>query len=47
MDIEDTYTAYCFDEACGYILKKIEDGEEPRFVNKYKSFTELYKLVTK
>lgn len=41
-DIADPYTAYCFDEACAYIYKKLEDGEEPIFEKEYKSFTELY-----
>lgn len=27
--IDDTYLAFCFDEACAYILKRIQDGEEP------------------
>ena len=31
LDIEDAYTAYCFDEACVYILSKIENGEKPNF----------------
>ena len=38
----DDYTAYCFDEACAFILQKIEDGEEPTFTRKVKSFRELY-----
>lgn len=29
MDIEDAYLAFCFDEACAFIIKKIMDGEEP------------------
>lgn len=45
MDISDPYTAYCFDEACAYILTKIEDGDTPIFHTRYKSFTELYKNV--
>lgn len=48
MDIEDSYTAYCFDEACMYILNKIrgdgtkDSGEMPKFRRKVSSFTELY-----
>ena len=43
-DIEDDYTAYCFDEVCAYIVDRIEKGEEPQFKNikQYKSFRELY-----
>lgn len=43
LDIDDPYTAYCFDEACAYITRKIEEGEEPTFVNKFKSFTDMYR----
>ena len=42
MDIVDPYTAYCFDEACAFIMVKLEDGEEPTFKNSYSSFTEMY-----
>jgi molybdopterin synthase catalytic subunit len=31
MDISDAYTAFCFDEACAYILKELKDGKEPIF----------------
>ena len=34
--ISDTYTAFCFDEACLYILSMIEDGKEPVFKKKDK-----------
>ena len=40
--IADPYTAFCFDEACAYIQKEIDDGNEPSFVQKYSSFSELY-----
>lgn len=43
MDIADSYTAYCFDEACAYIIKKIENGEEPTFERKFKTFSEMYR----
>lgn len=43
MGIIDPYTAYCLDEACSYILAKLENGEEPRFEKKYTSFSELYR----
>lgn len=29
LEINDAYTAFCFDEACSYILSKIRRGEEP------------------
>ena len=40
-DITDTYTAYCFDEACAFIIGKMEKGEEPQFTKKYKSFKDI------
>lgn len=42
MSIEDDYTAYCFNEACAFILGKLEAGEEIQFKKQYKSFTQLY-----
>ena len=29
MGIEDSYTAFCFDEACAFIIQQIRDGKEP------------------
>lgn len=29
LEIEDNYTAYCFDEACAFILSKLKAGETP------------------
>lgn len=29
--LEDSYTSYCFDEACAYIISRIKDGEKPVF----------------
>lgn len=29
--IDDEYTAFCFDEACAYIMGKIDAGENPVF----------------
>lgn len=42
LDISDPYTSFCFDEACAYIIQKLEDGEEPILKAKYKSFKDLY-----
>ena len=44
--MEDEYTAFCFDEACGLILDKLESGEEIRFQQKFSSFSELYANYT-
>lgn len=50
LDIEDKYTAYCFDEAIAFIIKKLKDGEEPKFrmesavvVKNYSKPSDLYK----
>ena len=29
LEIEDAYTAFCFDEVCSYIIKRMKDGEVP------------------
>ena len=31
LGIDDVYTAFCFDEACAYIVKQLRDGKEPIF----------------
>ena len=38
----DEYTSYCFDEACAFIIAKMENDEEPQFTKKYKSFKDIY-----
>lgn len=46
MQIHDEYTAFCFDEACSYIVGKIKKGEQPRYEmkkNKVKSMAEYFK----
>ena len=39
----DEYTAFCLDEACAFILNRVQNGGTPRFTKKYKSFKDLYK----
>ena len=34
LGIDDEYTSFCFDEACTYIMSKIDNGENPKFVVK-------------
>lgn len=48
MGIRDNYTAFCFDEACAFIVKQIKDGKEPimRVENDnivYKKPSDLYR----
>lgn len=31
LGIVDSYTAFCFDEACALIITKLEQGEQPIF----------------
>lgn len=51
LGITDEYTAYCLDEACAYITRRIEKGDEPNFNqfkenrNKFSSFSEMYKHI--
>ena len=40
--VEDEYTAYCLDEACAYILIRVEKGDKPKFERRYASFREMY-----
>ena len=42
LDLVDPYTAYCFDEACAYIIMQIEQGNKPQFKKRYKSFKDIY-----
>lgn len=43
MGLEEPYEAFCFDEACAFITVQIQNGNQPHFVKKYKSFKDLYK----
>ena len=42
MAIEDDYTAYCLDEACGYIVSEMMNGKEPKFEVKFTSLRDMY-----
>lgn len=42
----DEYTAYCLDEACAYIMARLDNEEEMYFKTKYKSFHDLYAQYT-
>lgn len=49
LGIDDTYTAYCFDEACMFILGRLQDGEKPHYKIKgetehFASFSDMYKM---
>lgn len=46
LGIEDGYVAYCFDEACAYIMNRLDKKEEIYFEKHYSSFTDLYKAYT-
>jgi len=43
MNIDDEYTAYCFDEACDEIVHHINNKETPVFEKHYSSFRDFYK----
>lgn len=40
----DAYTAYCFDEACLYIINQIDNKKTPRFKDDEKSNPLLKKM---
>lgn len=42
LGIEDEYVAYCLDEACAYIMNRLDEKEEMYFEKHYSSFSELY-----
>ena len=44
LEQDDSYTAYCFDEACAYILGQIDDKKTPRFPGEEKTNPLLRKL---
>lgn len=46
MHLSDPYTSYCFDEACAFIMSKLDAGEEMVHKVHYSSFTELYRNYT-
>ena len=31
MGIDDSYTAFCFDEACAFIVSQLKDNKKPKF----------------
>lgn len=45
LGISDQYTAYCLNEACAIIAANMDNGEQPSFVVRYKSYSELCKSI--
>lgn len=51
LNIDDEYTAFCFDEACAYILGRIRNKEKPHFAQaqtmgkNYSRASELYAQI--
>lgn len=50
LNIEDEYTAFCFDEACVYIMCELESGKTPCYIEvgkeepkHYSNFKDFYK----
>lgn len=41
---DDPYTAYCFDEACAYMLGQIDNKKTPRFPSEAKKNPLLRKM---
>lgn len=42
LGVEDSYTAYCFDEACFYFEARLASGQKPVYESKAHSFSEFY-----
>jgi hypothetical protein len=40
--VEESYAAYCFDEACHLIMSRLDAGEEIQFNQNYKTFSDIY-----
>lgn len=54
LGVKDSYTAFCFNEACSYILLRLQNGDEMMrggkgrlSKEKYSSFSDLYRDVDK
>lgn len=56
MDIDDAYLAFCFDEACAFIVNEMQDGKKPVIkkgldgngkVNGYSKPSDIYKKFMK
>ena len=54
MDIDDPYTAFCFNEACSYILLRLRKGDTPYYrieeqeeeqTAHYTNFKDFYKAI--
>lgn len=51
LNIEDEYTAFCFNEACCYIAMRLQAGDKPHYVEpeaeqkqkEFKNFKDFYK----
>ena len=41
MGIDDEYTAFCFDEACDYLVKRVLKGDDPRYEKKKKKVSSM------
>lgn len=44
LGIKEDYDAYCFDEACSYIINQIENDKTPRFPSDKKTNPLLKKM---
>lgn len=42
LGVTDPYTAFCLDEACAFIIRKLDNKEEPKFIVQYSKPSDLY-----
>jgi len=40
---EKSFAGFCFDEACRYIIQKLENKEKIRFKKHYRTLSEMYR----
>lgn len=40
--LKDDYVSFCFDEACAYVIAKVQKGETPMFRKHYRSFKDAF-----
>lgn len=50
MNIDSEYSAYCFNEACMFLLQALEDGKKLKFTGKeqkkhFRSASEMYESL--
>jgi hypothetical protein len=45
LKLDDSYIAYCFDEAAAYIDARVMNGDQPRYEILSQGFGDFYKQI--